>query len=62
MRVILDEDQALLRESLAGLFRDAGHDVVASLDDCDDLKDAVREDAPDVVILDVRLPPRSPTR
>ncbi len=34
MRVILVEDQALLREGLAGLFRDAGHEVVASLGDC----------------------------
>jgi DNA-binding NarL/FixJ family response regulator len=57
MRVILVEDQALLREGLAGLFRDAGHDVVASLGDCDGVEDAVREYAPDVVVLDVRLPP-----
>ena len=57
MRVILVEDQALLREGVAGLFRDAGHDVVASLGDCDGVEDAVREHAPDVVILDVRLPP-----
>jgi DNA-binding NarL/FixJ family response regulator len=57
MRVILVEDQALLRQGLAGLFRDAGHDVVASLGDCDDLEDAVGEHAPDVVVLDVRLPP-----
>jgi DNA-binding NarL/FixJ family response regulator len=57
MRVILVEDQALLREGLAGLFRDAGHDVVASLGNCDGLEDAIREYAPDVVVLDVRLPP-----
>ncbi len=57
MRVILIEDQALLREGLAGLFRDAGHDVVASLGDCDGVEDVVRKHAPDVVILDVRLPP-----
>jgi DNA-binding NarL/FixJ family response regulator len=57
MRVILVEDQALLREGLAGLFRDAGHDVVASLGDCEGIEDAVREHAPDVVVLDVRLPP-----
>lgn len=57
MRVILVEDQALLREGLAGLFRDTGHDVVASLGDCDGVEDAVREYAPDVVVLDVRLPP-----
>jgi DNA-binding NarL/FixJ family response regulator len=57
MRVILVEDQALLREGIAGLFRDAGHDLVASLGDCDGLEDAVRKCAPDVVVLDVRLPP-----
>jgi DNA-binding NarL/FixJ family response regulator len=57
MRVILVEDQALLREGLAGLFRDAGHDVVASLGDCDGIEEAVLEHSPDVVVLDVRLPP-----
>ena len=57
MRVILVEDQALLRDGLAGLFRDAGHEVVASLGDCDGVEDAVGEYAPDVVVLDVRLPP-----
>lgn len=57
MRVILVEDQVLLREGLAGLFRDAGHDVVASLGDCDGVEEAVREHSPAVVVLDVRLPP-----
>lgn len=57
MRVILVEDQALLREGLAGLFRDAGHDVIASLSDCSSLGEAVEELSPEVVILDVRLPP-----
>jgi DNA-binding NarL/FixJ family response regulator len=57
MRMILVEDQALLREGLAGLLRDAGHDVVASLGGCDGLEHAVRTQAPDIVILDVRLPP-----
>ena len=57
MRVILVEDQALLREGLAGLFRDAGHEIVASLGDCEGLESAVRERAPQVVVLDVRLPP-----
>jgi DNA-binding NarL/FixJ family response regulator len=57
MRVILVEDQALLREGLAGLIRDAGHQVVASFGDCDGIEDAVSAHSPDVVILDVRLPP-----
>jgi DNA-binding NarL/FixJ family response regulator len=57
MRVILVEDQALLREGLAGLIRDAGHQIVASVGDCDGIEDLVHRHSPDVVILDVRLPP-----
>jgi DNA-binding NarL/FixJ family response regulator len=57
VRVIVVEDQTLLREGLAGLIRTAGHDVVALLGDCAGIEDAVREHLPDVVILDVRLPP-----
>jgi DNA-binding NarL/FixJ family response regulator len=55
--VILVEDQALLREGMAGLFRDAGHDIVASLGDCSEVVSAVETGSPDVVILDIRLPP-----
>lgn len=57
MRVIIVEDQALLREGLARLFGEAGHEVVASLGECGELEDMVRARQPDVVILDVRLPP-----
>lgn len=57
MRLILVEDQALLREGLAGLFRDAGHEVSACFGDCNGIEDAVSEIGPDVVVLDVRLPP-----
>lgn len=57
MRVIVVEDQTLLREGLAGLIRTAGHDVVALLSDCAGVEDAVEAHTPDVVILDVRLPP-----
>ena len=57
MRLMLVEDQALLREGLIGLFRDAGHDVVWSADSCADLDRVFLEQLPDVVVLDVRLPP-----
>lgn len=57
MRVILVEDQILLREGLAGLLRDAGHEIVASLSDCETVEDAVISTDPDVVVMDVRLPP-----
>ncbi len=57
MRVVIAEDQALLREGLARLFRDGGHDVVATLADTDDLLGTVESERPDLVVLDVRMPP-----
>jgi DNA-binding NarL/FixJ family response regulator len=57
MRVMLVEDQVLLREGLAGLFRDAGHDVIDSLGDAARLTELVAAQDPDVVVLDIRLPP-----
>lgn len=62
MRVLIVEDSVLLREGLVRLLADAGHDVVAALPDAHGLSDAVTEDSPDLAILDVRLPRRSPTR
>jgi DNA-binding NarL/FixJ family response regulator len=57
MRVMLVEDQVLLREGLVGLFRDAGHDVIGSYGNAEGLADAVDEQKPDIVVLDIRLPP-----
>jgi DNA-binding NarL/FixJ family response regulator len=57
VRVVIAEDQALLREGLARLFADAGHEVVAAVDDADRLRGAVSEHAPDLAVVDVRMPP-----
>jgi len=57
MRVMLVEDQVLLREGLAGLFRDAGHDVVGSYGHAEGLTGLVAGQRPDIVVLDIRLPP-----
>lgn len=57
MRVLIAEDQALLREGLARLFRDGGHDVVATLPDADGVLETVRRARPDLVVLDIRMPP-----
>jgi len=57
MRVLICEDSVLLREGLARLLEDAGHEVVAALPDATDLDDTVGETHPDLCILDVRLPP-----
>jgi DNA-binding NarL/FixJ family response regulator len=57
VRVAIAEDSVLLRDGLARLFRDAGHDVVGQSEDADDLLLKVRSYEPDVAIVDIRLPP-----
>ena len=57
MRLVIAEDQALLREGLARLFSDAGHEVVAAVDDAVRLRGAVSEHVPDLAVVDVRMPP-----
>ncbi len=57
MRVVVVEDQALLREGLARLFRDAGHDVTGLAGDADEARAALGEGVPDLVVADIRMPP-----
>ena len=57
MRVVIAEDQVLLREGLGRLFEDGGHEVVASLGDTTDILRAVAEHDPELVIVDIRMPP-----
>jgi DNA-binding NarL/FixJ family response regulator len=57
VRVAVAEDNVLLREGLSRLLTDGGFDVVGRWDNCEDLLAKVRADPPDVVILDIRLPP-----
>jgi DNA-binding NarL/FixJ family response regulator len=57
MRVAIAEDSVLLREGLVRLLDDEGFDVVAQCEDGDDLLLKVRSYAPDVAIVDIRLPP-----
>lgn len=57
MRVVIAEDQALLREGLARLFADAGHEVAAKVENADRLRAAVSEHKPDLAVVDVRMPP-----
>jgi DNA-binding NarL/FixJ family response regulator len=57
MRVVIAEDQALLREGLGRLFADGGHEVVASFGDAVGLPAAVAGHRPDLVVVDVRMPP-----
>jgi DNA-binding NarL/FixJ family response regulator len=58
LRVVVADDDALLREGIASLLVDAGHEVVGRSGDADDLLLKVRSYTPDVAIVDVRMPPR----
>ena len=57
MRVAIAEDSVLLREGLVRLLEDAGFEVVGQSGDANDLMLKVRSYAPDVAIVDIRLPP-----
>ena len=57
MRVALAEDGALFREGLIMLLEAAGHDVVGWAAGGDELVAMLAHDAPDVAILDIRMPP-----
>ena len=57
MRIVIAEDDALLREGLALLLRAEGLDVVATAGDPDGFLAAIDEHRPDVAIVDVRMPP-----
>jgi DNA-binding NarL/FixJ family response regulator len=57
MRIVIAEDDLLLREGLALLLRAEGLDVVATAGDADGFLAAVDAHTPDVAIVDVRMPP-----
>jgi DNA-binding NarL/FixJ family response regulator len=57
VRVAIAEDSLLLRDGLVRLLSSAGFDVVAQCSTADELLVRVAADPPDVVMLDIRLPP-----
>jgi DNA-binding NarL/FixJ family response regulator len=57
VRVVIVEDELLLREGIARLLTDAGVDVVATLETADQLIERVARVRPDVVLMDIRMPP-----
>lgn len=57
MRIVIAEDDPLLREGLALLLRAESLDVVATTENPDSFLEAVDAHAPDVAIVDVRMPP-----
>jgi DNA-binding NarL/FixJ family response regulator len=57
MRVVIAEDAAIMRDGLTQTLSRRGHQVVAAVPDAEALLAAVAEHRPDVVIVDVRMPP-----
>jgi DNA-binding NarL/FixJ family response regulator len=57
VRVVIGEDDVLLREGIARLLTEAGFDVVALAGDADDLLRKSLAHRPDVVVADVQMPP-----
>ena len=61
LRVVLAEDDVLLREGLAGLLERSGYEVVGQAGDGPRLLALARETGPDLVVADIRMPPTHTT-
>ncbi|MEQ8146053.1 response regulator transcription factor [Streptomyces sp. OP7] len=57
MRLMIAEDSTLLREGLVRLLVEEGHDVLGAYGDADALLARLPSQRPDVVVLDIRMPP-----
>ena len=57
MRVAIADDSALFREGLTRLLTEAGHDVVGAVANADALLGVVDREAPDIAVIDIRMPP-----
>ena len=57
MRVILADDSVLIRRGLAQLLADAGIEVMGEASDAAELIEMIRQDPPDVAVVDIKMPP-----
>jgi DNA-binding NarL/FixJ family response regulator len=57
VRVVIAEDELLLRQGVARLLDDAGIDVAAAVGKADTLLDCIARVKPDVALVDIRMPP-----
>jgi DNA-binding NarL/FixJ family response regulator len=57
LSIVVADDSALLREGIAGLLERRGHKVIGQASSAPELIEVVKEQVPDVVITDVRMPP-----
>jgi serine/threonine-protein kinase PknK len=56
-RVVVADDDVLVREGIASVLSGAGYEVVRQASDAEELGAAVREQAPDLAVIDIRMPP-----
>jgi DNA-binding NarL/FixJ family response regulator len=57
MRIVIAEDSVILRDGLVQLLTVRGHEVVAAVSDATTLSAVVEEHLPDLVVVDIRMPP-----
>jgi DNA-binding NarL/FixJ family response regulator len=57
LRVVIADDDVLIREGVRSLLKGAGYDVVEAVGDAEALAAAVREHVPDLAVVDIRMPP-----
>ena len=60
-RVVLADDDVLLREGLASLLERCGYEVVGQAGDAAELLPLIRQHVPDLVVVDIRMPPTNST-
>jgi serine/threonine-protein kinase PknK len=60
-RVVVADDDVLLREGIARILSGAGYEVVAQAGDRAELESLVGEHVPDLVVVDIRMPPTQTT-
>jgi DNA-binding NarL/FixJ family response regulator len=56
-RIVIADDEVLVRKGLASVLRESGYDVVGEASDATDLVDLVRDLRAEVAIVDIRMPP-----
>jgi|SRR5256886_881076 len=60
-RVVVADDDVLMREGIAGLLERSGFEIAGQAGDAAELLDVVRDQEPDLVIVDIRMPPNHET-
>src|SRR5258707_15631010 len=56
MRILVAEDETIIRLDLRGLLERAGHEVIAEARDGEEAVDLAREHEPDLAVMDVKMP------